>query len=117
MRAEGTPFRGILFCGIMLTAQGPQVLEFNTRWGDPETEAIVLRLETDLLDLIEASIDGTADRLSIHLKPDAAVSVIAASAGYPAIKKKACPSKGWISHCRRRRSSFTRAPQPKAEML
>lgn len=83
MRAEGMPFRGILFCGMMLTARGPMVLEFNTRWGDPETEAIVLRLETDMLDLMEASIDGTADRLQVRLRPGASACVIAASAGYP----------------------------------
>ena len=84
MRAEGTPFRGILFCGMMLTASGPMVLEFNTRWGDPETEAILLRMETDVLDLLDASIDGTADRLDVRMKPGASACVIAAAAGYPA---------------------------------
>lgn len=88
MRAEGMPFRGILFCGIMLTARGPMVLEFNTRWGDPETEAVVLRLETDMLDLMEASIDGTADRLQVRLRPGASACVIAASAGYPASSER-----------------------------
>ena len=88
MRAEGAPFRGILFCGIMLTAEGPKVLEFNTRWGDPETEAILLRMETDLLDLIEASIDGTAGSLHVKMRPGASVCVIAASAGYPAGAEK-----------------------------
>lgn len=83
MRAEGTPFRGILFCGIMLTGRGAMVLEFNTRWGDPETEAILLRMETDLMELVEASIDGTAAKLEIQLKPGASACVIAASAGYP----------------------------------
>lgn len=83
MRAEGSPFRGILFCGIMLCHDGPKVLEFNTRWGDPETEAILLRLETDVVDLFEASIDGSADRLSIKLRPGASASVLLASAGYP----------------------------------
>ncbi len=94
MRAEGTPFHGILFCGIMLVpgrgpmAPDPMVLEFNTRWGDPETEAIVLRLKTDMLDLIDASIDGTAAQLHIKLRPDAAACVIAASAGYPNAPRK-----------------------------
>lgn len=88
MRAEGTPFSGILFVGIMLTSAGPKVLEFNTRWGDPETEAILLRLETDLVDLFDASIDGTANCLEVRLKPGAAISVILASAGYPAGAKK-----------------------------
>jgi phosphoribosylamine--glycine ligase len=88
MKAEGHPFRGILFIGLMLTPDGPKVLEFNTRWGDPETEAILLRLETDLLDLVDASIDGTADKLNIKLRAGAAISVILASAGYPASAEK-----------------------------
>ena len=93
MRAEGTPFRGILFCGIMLTARGPMVLEFNTRWGDPETEAILLRMETDVLDLLNTSIDGDANRLEVRMKPGASACVIAASAGYPA-----APRKGDVIH-------------------
>jgi phosphoribosylamine---glycine ligase len=83
MRSEGEPFKGILFCGIMMTPRGPMVLEFNTRFGDPETEAIVLRLETDILDLFNASIDGTANQLTIKMQPGASVCVIAASGGYP----------------------------------
>jgi phosphoribosylamine--glycine ligase len=83
MRSEGEPFKGILFCGIMMTPGGPMVLEFNTRFGDPETEAILVRLETDILDLFEASIDGTANQLNIKMHPGASVCVIAASGGYP----------------------------------
>ncbi len=83
MRSEGAPFKGVLFCGMMMTPRGPMVLEFNTRFGDPETEAIVLRLETDLVELLEASIDGTVDELRIAMRPGASVSVIAASGGYP----------------------------------
>ena len=95
MASEGTPFKGILFCGIMMVPDhngsaffgrnqvAPMVLEFNTRFGDPETQAILMRLETDLLDLLEASIDGTADQLNIRLKPGAAACVVAASEGYP----------------------------------
>src|SRR3984885_10063543 len=83
MRSEGEPFKGILFCGIMMSPRGPMVLEFNTRFGDPETEAILLRLETDILDLFNASIDGTANELSINMRPGASVCVIAASGGYP----------------------------------
>ncbi len=83
MASEGTPFKGILFIGLMMSPRGPMVLEFNTRWGDPETEAIMLRLETDLLDLFNASIDGTANELTIKLKPGASATVIAASGGYP----------------------------------
>jgi phosphoribosylamine--glycine ligase len=83
MASEGTPFKGILFCGIMMTPRGPMVLEFNTRFGDPETQAILLRMETDVLDLLNASIDGTADGLDIKMHPGASVCVIAASGGYP----------------------------------
>lgn len=83
MASEGTPFKGILFIGLMMSHRGPKVLEFNTRWGDPETEAIMLRLQTDILDLFNAAIDGTANHLFIHLKPGASATVIAASAGYP----------------------------------
>jgi phosphoribosylamine---glycine ligase len=83
MKSEGEPFHGILFCGIMMTPRGPMVLEFNTRFGDPETEAILLRLETDILDLFNASIDGTANELTIAMRPGASVCVIAASGGYP----------------------------------
>lgn len=88
MATEGVPFRGILFCGIMLVPRAdgtvdPMVLEFNTRWGDPETEAILLRLETDVLDLMEAAVNGTADQLEVRIKPGASACVIAASGGYP----------------------------------
>jgi phosphoribosylamine--glycine ligase len=83
MRSEGNPFKGILFCGIMMTPRGPMVLEFNVRFGDPETEAILLRLETDIVDLINAAIDGTANQLTIRMRPGASVCVIAASGGYP----------------------------------
>jgi phosphoribosylamine--glycine ligase len=83
MRMEGAEFKGILFCGMMMTARGPMVLEFNTRWGDPETEAILLRMETDLVELFDAGIDGTASQLMIRMRPGASVCVIAASEGYP----------------------------------
>jgi phosphoribosylamine--glycine ligase len=83
MRSEGDPFVGILFCGIMMTARGPMVLEFNTRFGDPETQALMMRLDTDVMDLFDAAIDGTANKLAIRMKPGASVCVIAASGGYP----------------------------------
>jgi phosphoribosylamine--glycine ligase len=88
MAAEGTPFKGILFCGIMMVPQWdgatqPMVLEFNTRFGDPETQAILVRLETDIVDLFNAAIDGTADRLQVRMRPGASACVIAASGGYP----------------------------------
>ena len=88
MSMEGSPFKGILFCGMMMVPRKdgttqPTVLEFNTRFGDPETQAILVRLETDLVDLFEAAIDGTADKLDIKIRPGASVCVIAASGRYP----------------------------------
>ena len=88
MALEGAPFHGILFCGMMMAPQRngttlPMVLEFNTRFGDPETQAILLRLETDIVDLFDAAIDGTAHKLAIKMKPGASACVIAASSGYP----------------------------------
>ncbi len=83
MKAEGTPFVGVLFVGVMMTLNGPQVLEFNTRFGDPETEAVLLRLETDLVDVLEAACEGRIEEVEIKLKPGASVCVIAASGGYP----------------------------------
>jgi len=94
MAQEGTPFRGILFIGLMMTPRGPMVLEFNTRFGDPETQAILLRLETDILDLFNASIDGTADRLNIKMLPGASACVIAASGGYPGKYTSGIPIEG-----------------------
>jgi phosphoribosylamine--glycine ligase len=83
MRAEGSPFAGVLFTGFMMTAAGPKVLEFNTRFGDPETEAVMLRLETDLVDILDAAVDGWVGELEVKLKPGASACVILASAGYP----------------------------------
>ncbi len=94
MRAEGTPFKGILFIGLMMTPRGPMVLEFNTRFGDPETEAILLRLETDIVDLFNASIDGAAQGLHVRMKPGASACVIAASAGYPGKYSSGLPIHG-----------------------
>jgi phosphoribosylamine--glycine ligase len=88
MALEGAAFHGILFCGMMMVPQRdgttlPMVLEFNTRFGDPETQAILVRLENDILEIFDAAIDGTANKLEIRLRPGASVCVIAASGGYP----------------------------------
>jgi len=88
MALEGTPFHGILFCGMMMVPQRdgttlPMVLEFNARFGDPETQAILVRLQTDIVDLFDATIDGSAHKLSIQMRPGASVCVIVASSGYP----------------------------------
>lgn len=82
-RQEGIDFRGMLYPGVMLTAEGPKVLEFNARFGDPETQVYLPRLENDLLDLLEACVDGTLDQVEVHWKSEAAVCVVMASGGYP----------------------------------
>jgi phosphoribosylamine--glycine ligase len=79
----GVIFRGLLFPGLMITADGPRVLEFNCRFGDPETQAILPRLKSDLLELLEATIDGTLDRAIIEWDERAAVTIVLASGGYP----------------------------------
>ncbi len=83
MRDEGIEFRGILYCGLMMTARGPMVLEFNCRFGDPETQPILMRLESDLIDAMEAAIDGRASDGDFKWSSDAAVCVVLASGGYP----------------------------------
>ena len=83
LHADGLLFKGMLFPGLMLTAQGPKVLEFNCRFGDPETQVLLARLKTDLLDLMDATIDGTLLMEHPEWIPGAAVCVIAASGGYP----------------------------------
>jgi len=94
MAAAGTPFQGILFCGMMMSPKGPMVLEFNTRFGDPETEAILVRLETDIAEMFEAVIDGRADEIELRLRPGASVCVIAASGGYPSKYAQGLPISG-----------------------
>ena len=83
MKAEGAEFKGVLYCGLMMTARGPMVLEFNCRFGDPETQPIMLRLESDLVDAIEASIAGRVSEGDFRWSRDASVCVVMASGGYP----------------------------------
>jgi len=83
MRAEGTEYKGVLYCGLMMTARGPMVLEFNCRFGDPETQPILMRLESDLVEAIEASIEGRTSEGDFRWSYDAAVCVVMASGGYP----------------------------------
>ena len=85
MAARGTPFRGILFAGLMLTAAGPKLIEFNVRFGDPECQALVLRLESDLLPALAAAADGDLSDCSLNYRPDSAISVVVAAKGYPAV--------------------------------
>ena len=83
MKAEGAEFKGVLYCGLMMTARGPMVLEFNCRFGDPETQPILMRLESDLLEAIEASIEGRISEGDFRWSRDPAVCVVMASGGYP----------------------------------
>ena len=89
LRRRGTPFHGVLYAGLMLTADGPKVLEFNTRFGDPETQAVLPRLRSDLLELFAASREpGGLSGAHVEFTPDWAVTVVLASAGYPASSSK-----------------------------
>ena len=83
MAAEGREFKGIIFFGLMLTADGPKVLEYNARFGDPETQVVLPRMKTDIVDVFEACIDGTLDETELEFEDNAAVCVVLASAGYP----------------------------------
>jgi phosphoribosylamine--glycine ligase len=83
MKAEGMEYKGILYCGLMMTARGPMVLEFNCRFGDPETQPILMRLESDLVEAMEASIEGRVSDGDFRWSPDASVCVVMASGGYP----------------------------------
>jgi phosphoribosylamine--glycine ligase len=94
MAEEDTPFVGVLYIGLMMTARGPQVLEFNARFGDPETQAILVRLESDLLDALEACIDGRLNETELRWAPGASACVVASSAGYPGSYKTGVPIAG-----------------------
>jgi phosphoribosylamine--glycine ligase len=83
MKAEGAEYKGILYCGLMMTARGPMVLEFNCRFGDPETQPIIMRLDSDLLEALEASIEGRVSEGDFRWSQDASVCVVMASGGYP----------------------------------
>lgn len=83
MKAEGIPYRGVLYCGLMMTARGPMVLEFNCRFGDPETQAVLMRLESDLLEAIEAAVEGRVSDGVFRWSADASCCVVVASGGYP----------------------------------
>lgn len=83
MKDEGSEFKGVLYCGLMMTARGPMVLEFNCRFGDPETQPTLMRLESDLVEAIEASVEGRLSDGDFRWSPDASVCVVIASAGYP----------------------------------
>ncbi len=88
MALEGIPFKGVLYFGLMLTKDGPRVLEYNARFGDPETQAVLPLLKTDLIDIMEATIDGRLDAMQVQWEQGAAVCVVMASGGYPGAYEK-----------------------------
>lgn len=94
MRAEGMEYRGVLYCGLMMTAKGPMVLEFNCRFGDPETQPILMRMESDLVLALEGCADGRLSEGSVRWLPDAAACVVLASEGYPGDVKSGVPITG-----------------------
>ena len=95
MAAEGRPFVGIIFFGLMLTADGPKVLEYNARFGDPEAQVVLPRMKTDIVEVMEACIDGRLDELSLEFEDNAAVCVVLASEGYPVKYDKGIPMYGF----------------------
>ena len=94
MKAEGRDFVGILFCGLMITEQGTKVLEYNARFGDPEAQVVLPRMKNDIIEVIEACIDGTLDKIDLQFEDNAAVCVVLASDGYPVSYEKGFEIKG-----------------------
>ena len=88
MAAEGRPFKGVIFFGLMLTEDGPKVLEYNARFGDPEAQVVLPRMKNDILEVMEACIDGTLDQVDLQFEDNAAVCVVLASDGYPVAYEK-----------------------------
>ncbi|POP30974.1 phosphoribosylamine--glycine ligase [Lactonifactor longoviformis] len=94
MAAEGRPFKGIIFFGLMLTEKGPRVLEYNARFGDPEAQVVLPRMKNDIIEVVEACVDGTLDQIDLQFEDNAAVCVVLASDGYPVAYEKGFPIHG-----------------------
>lgn len=94
MAAEGRPFKGVIFFGLMLTEKGPKVLEYNARFGDPEAQVVLPRMKNDIIEVVDACIDGTLDQVDLQFEDNAAVCVVLASEGYPVSYEKGFPIKG-----------------------
>ena len=95
MASEGRPFKGVIFFGLMLTPEGPKVLEYNARFGDPEAQVVLPRLENDIIDVMEACVDGTLDQIDLKFEDQACVCVVLASEGYPVSYEKGFPITGF----------------------
>ena len=91
MRKNGMPYKGVLYTGLIMTAKGPMVLEYNARFGDPETQAILPRLKTDIVDIMLAVAEGKLNKIDIQWNPDPCVGVVMASGGYPGEYKTGFP--------------------------
>lgn len=94
MAAEGRPFKGVIFFGLMITPDGPKVLEYNARFGDPEAQVVLPRMKNDILEVMEACVDGTLDKIELEFEDNAAVCVVLASDGYPVSYQKGFPIRG-----------------------
>ena len=94
MKAEGRPFKGVIYFGLMLTQDGPKVVEYNARFGDPETQPLLSMLDTDLMDIFQACVDGTLDQMDIRWKPGASCCIVLASGGYPVKYQSGYPISG-----------------------
>jgi phosphoribosylamine--glycine ligase len=88
MAARGAPFRGVLYAGLMATAEGPKLIEYNVRFGDPETQVLMMRLQSDLLELMLATVEGRLAGMDVSWKDDAALTVVMAAKGYPGAYQK-----------------------------
>ena len=127
MQTRGTPFKGVLFAGLMITAEGPKLIEYNARFGDPETQVLMMRLKSDLLPALLAAVDGVLDRFDLRWHDDAALTVVLAANGYPGTPEvgteikglEAAASRRWRAdlpcrHAPRRRPS-ARPGRPRAQ--
>lgn len=94
MAAEGRAFKGVIFFGLMLTEKGPRVLEYNARFGDPEAQVVLPRMKNDIVEVLEACVDGTLDRIELEFEDNAAVCVVLASEGYPVRYEKGYEIRG-----------------------
>ena len=95
MAAEGRPFKGVIFFGLMLTEDGPKVLEYNARFGDPEAQVVLPRMKNDIIEVMEACVDGKLDTIDLQFEDNAAVCVVLASEGYPVAYDKGLPISGF----------------------
>ena len=94
LKAEGRPFKGVIYFGLMLTKDGPKVVEYNARFGDPETQPLLSMLDSDLMDIFEACVNGTLDQVEVKWKDGAACCIVLASGGYPVKYQSGYPISG-----------------------